>query len=102
MAPPIGTNDKHKPHKTKVNASFWFLQQAYFGLRYGLRSEAGHTPASAMPPPRDTVYEPDLRLGNINSKPSNAVYSLLAAVDCFIHSGGRSRYVQSNAFKGFT
>ena len=59
-------------------------------------------PASAMPPPRDTVYEPDLRLGDINSKPSNAVYSLLAAVDCFIHSGGRSRYVQSNAFKGFT
>ena len=63
MAPPIGTNDRHKPHKTKGNASFWFLQQAYFGLRYGLRSEAGHTPASAMPPPRDTVYEPDLRLG---------------------------------------
>ena len=58
MAPPIGPNDKHKPHKTKVNASFWFLQQAYFGLRYGLRLEVT-LPASAMAPLGDTIYVPD-------------------------------------------
>jgi len=67
-----------------------------------LVSNAEHPPASAVPPPRDIVYVPDLRLGDSNSKPSNAVYSHLAAVDCFIHSGGRHRSVQSNAFKGFT
>ena len=67
-----------------------------------LVSNAGCPPASDTPPPRDTVYMPDLRLGDSNSKPSNAVGSLLAEVDCFNHSGGRSRYIQSNAFKGFT
>jgi hypothetical protein len=31
-----------------------------------LVSNAGEPPASAMPPPRDTVYVPDLRLGDEN------------------------------------
>ena len=77
MAPPVGTNDQHKPHKTKVNASFSFLQQAYFGLRFGLRLQAGYPPASATPPPRDAVFVSDLRLGNANSQ-----------LDGFIMAGG--------------
>ena len=77
MAPPVGTNDQHKPHKTKGNASFQFLQQAYFDLRFGLRLKIGPPPASAMPPPRVTVYVPDPRLGNANSQ-----------LDGFIIAGG--------------
>ena len=67
-----------------------------------LVSNAGPPPASAMPPPRVNVYVADLRLGFGNSKPPMLIYSLLAAFDCFIYSGGRPRYVQFKAFKGFT
>ena len=102
MAPPVGTNDQHKPRKTKGNASFSFLQQAYFGLRFGLRLEAQYPPASATPPPRDAVFVSDLRLDDRNSKPPMLNCSLLAAVDCFINSGGRPGYVQSRTFQGFT
>ena len=45
MALPVGTNDQHKPHKTKGGASFWFLQKAYFGLRFGItfiRTQSTH------------------------------------------------------------
>ena len=45
--------------QNKATVSFWFLQQAYNGLRFGLRLLP---PACATPPPRDAVYEPDLRL----------------------------------------
>ena len=41
-----------------------------------LVSNAGYPPASAMPPPRVTVYVPDLRLG--------IEYRQLAASGCFI------------------
>jgi hypothetical protein len=67
-----------------------------------LVSNAGLPPASATPLPRVTVYEHDLRLGSGNSKPLMLIYSLLAAVDCFIYSGGRPRYVQSETFQRFT
>jgi len=46
--------------QNKATASLWFLQQEYFGLRFGLRLGGPH--ASATPPPRVTVHEPDLRL----------------------------------------
>ena len=45
--------------QNKATTSFRFLQQAYFGLRFGLRLPH----ACATPPPIRSVYRPDLRLG---------------------------------------
>jgi hypothetical protein len=65
----IGSASRHQclalTLQNKATVSFWFLQQAYNGLRFGLRLLP---PACATPPPRDAVYEPDPRLGTCTCK----------------------------------
>ena len=53
--------------QNKATVSFWFLQQAYNGLRFGLQLLP---PACATPPPRDAVYEPDPILGFESRQPA--------------------------------
>jgi hypothetical protein len=58
-----GSSGRKRPNaltpQNKATASFRFLQQAYFGLRFGLRKLGGERQGL----PRVAVYEPDLRLG---------------------------------------
>ena len=60
--PLLGTNIQSNAltSQNKATVSFRFLQQAYFGLRFGLRQLP---PACATPPPGDAVYDPDSRFG---------------------------------------
>ena len=67
--------------QNKATASLWFLQQAYFGLRFGLRLGP---PASATPHPTDTVHEPDVRLAVDNRQ-----------VDGFGYAGDEADYVST-------
>ena len=58
-----GSSGRKRPNaltpQNKATVSFKFLQQAYFGLRFGLRKLGGERPGL----PRVTVYDPDLKLG---------------------------------------
>ena len=78
-----GSSGRKRPNaltpQNKATASFWFVQQAYFGLRFGLRLGPR---ASATPPPRDTVHEPDLRLGFGNRQ--LGISTLIPDLDGFI------------------
>jgi hypothetical protein len=65
MAPPVGTNDPAltPQNKATVHSGSCNRRKMVYGLVYDQ-----NPPACATPPLRDTVYEPDLRLGEQNRK----------------------------------